>query len=54
MTKYDGKPCPVCGTKTKRMYALAGGGGKGARSQHPRWWVCERGHQRYVEKGQLG
>jgi hypothetical protein len=43
-TKYEGKPCPVCGAKTRRKYIV---GRAAARIQHSRSWVCERGHQLY-------
>lgn len=45
--KYDQGTCPVDGTGLRRMYALAGGGGKNSKTQHSRFKVCERGHQIY-------
>jgi hypothetical protein len=42
MIEFEGKPCPVCGKKTRRKYATP----KNAKGhlQHSRTWVCEKGH----------
>jgi len=48
-TNYDGLPCPVCGSSTRRMFVLPKS--QKGRVQHPRWWVCERGHKIYRKKG---
>jgi hypothetical protein len=47
--KFEGAPCGCCGTKTRRMYAAPRG--TKARTQHPRWWVCENGHKIVRKRG---
>ena len=39
-------PCGACGLPVRSKFPR-GKGGKNPRLQHPRWWVCERGHQVY-------
>jgi len=49
--KYDGKRCGACGSRTRHMFEP--GKGKGARLQHSRWWVCEKGHKIVFKRGQV-
>lgn len=44
---YNQGRCGACGTGLRRMFALAGGGGKNSKTQHSRWKVCENGHKVY-------
>jgi uncharacterized protein with PIN domain len=41
--------CGYCGAPLKQKYAKPAGT-KG-RAQHPRWWVCTKGHNVYVKRG---
>lgn len=49
-TKYDLPKCKVCGALTRPKY-IVGKGLKNSRTQHPRWKVCQNGHQLYVKRG---
>lgn len=46
--KVSGWPCGVCGTKTRRKFPIPHS--QKGRRQHPRFWVCESGHELYQKE----
>src|SRR5438132_1228995 len=52
VTKYEPPKCGYCQAMTRRKFEP--GRGKGTRLQHPRWRVCENGHQIGAKRGRAG
>lgn len=48
-TLYEGAPCPYCGAKTRRQFALPKS--QKGHVQHTRRWACENGHQIIRKRG---